>query len=149
MIDEAVSVDPSSIVRRDIYTGCRNPEANVMRRSTVIQPAKADRRDEPGGPAVWSMDDILARYPGEWIALRVTGYDDRHWPAEGEIIARARSRARAWHRLTDYMLSSQRRPGPYTVFQAVPYITTGDELRRSLAELIEQGDPPGRWPGLR
>lgn len=120
-----------------------------MGRSTASQPARAGRRAEPSGPAVHSMDDIIARHPGEWIALRVTGYNERHWPAEGEVIARARSHARAWHKLADYMLSSQETSGLYTVFQAVRYLTTGDELRRSLAELSEQSDPPGRWPGLR
>jgi hypothetical protein len=95
-----------------------------------------------------SIDEMIARYPGEWIVMRVTEYDERHLPARGALIAHTSSRREAQRIWGDEIPRSKPGDGRLYLFDAYPRITTGEELRKSLAELAAQPDPVP-WPGLR
>jgi hypothetical protein len=70
-----------------------------------------------------TLDEIIARHRGEWVLMRVTRYDEDHWPAEGSVVAHASSQ--------EELLEAEERapratPGqPYYSFLAVPHIKSG------------------------
>jgi hypothetical protein len=118
---------------------------------TAERPVEARRSEDADTQTsvICSIDEVIARYPGQWIVMRVTEYDERHLPARGVLIAHARSRRAAARIWGDEIPRTKPGEGVLSLFDAYPRITTGEEARRSLAELRDQGDPPGRWPGLR
>jgi hypothetical protein len=123
----------------------------MPRRTTHQQ--TAERRDEASPaagpiPEICSIDEVIARYPGEWIVMRLTEYDQRKLPARGVLIAHTRSRRAAQRIWGDEIPRTRPGDGVLSLFDAYPRITTGEELRTSLAELAARPDPVP-WPGLR
>jgi hypothetical protein len=68
------------------------------RRQKVI--SVSDREHPPAGAsgpepdaaspsAALPMTDIVARFEGEWILMRVTEHDEDHWPAAGHVLVHA------------------------------------------------------------
>lgn len=85
-----------------------------------------------------SLDEIIDRYGGEWILMRVTGHDEEHWPAEGYIVARAASQEEL---LEAEELAPPPTPGqPYCSFLAQHDIRSGPEydaaVKRFIAGLV-------------
>ena len=54
-------------------------------------PAPPDRQPNlaaaPGAPL--ARADIIARYEGEWLLVRVTAHDEDHWPAKSRVLVHA------------------------------------------------------------
>jgi hypothetical protein len=122
----------------------------MPRRTTHQQIAEQRAEASPAAeltPEICSIGEVIARYPGQWIVMRVTGYDEDGSPADGEIVARAQAFADASRMLTECLFGPV--PGRYHLFREQRHLLPGDELRKRIADLIAQGDPPGRWPGLR
>jgi hypothetical protein len=44
---------------------------------------------EPIPNEALSIDEIMDRYPGEWILMRVTQYDEDYWPTHGYVTIHA------------------------------------------------------------
>ena len=111
--------------------------------------ASADPNDGAYRQSI-SVDEMIARYPGEWVLMQVTA-QERGWPSEGYLLAHGDayeevSAARSW-----WLDQVDFADGPLCLFDAYPLIRTGEELRQSLEELwaevqnIEDYDP-FRWP---
>jgi hypothetical protein len=98
---------------------------------------------------ILSMDEVIARYPDQWIVMRVTGSGQHNVPREGQIVARAPSFAEGSRLLTQCQARADPPGSRYHLFLAQRHPLPGDQLRQRIAELMTQGDPPGRWPGLR
>jgi hypothetical protein len=124
------------------------------RRTTEPKPARRSAEphatDDDGGrtPEVCTIDDVIARYPGEWIVMRITEYNERRLPARGVLIAHSPSRRTAQRIWGGELSRAEPGDGVLSLFDAYRRITTGEELRASLAELIA-GPDPVPWPGLR
>jgi hypothetical protein len=72
----------------------------------------------------YSVDEVIALYPKEWILMRVTEHDDEGWPSRGYVLAHSMSR-------DDISDVFQREPAradmplevrhqPYYIFRAFP-----------------------------
>ena len=101
--------------------------------------------DDTVSAAIVSVDEIIARYPGQWILMQVTS-DEGGWPSHGQLLARADTydeiaRARI-ALLPDVNLAD----GPLYVFDAYPPIRTGEELRVVLENIRDETSDPFRWP---
>jgi hypothetical protein len=90
-----------------------------------------------------TVDRAIELYPGEWIVMIVTGYDENHCISEGIVMAHSRSYKRADDIRWKLAGESDRPAGPVYLFEGYPPIRTGEEARRALAELLEH---PERWP---
>ena len=49
----------------------------------------ADQQAHGAASGPLSLDEIIARYGGQWVLMRVTGHDEDWWPAEGYVVAHA------------------------------------------------------------
>jgi hypothetical protein len=99
--------------------------------------------------SVCSIEEVIAQQSGDWIVMRVTRYGEDRRPVEGQIVARSPVYAEASRLLTDCTMKPDPPGSRYHLFRAQRPLMPGDELRERITELITQGDPPGRWPGLR
>jgi hypothetical protein len=83
------------------------------------------------------MAEIVARFEGEWILMRVTEHDEDHWPAAGHVISHAPGQAdviRALATRERPPTRSTARPNlPLYVFRAVPGIASGNDIDAILA----------------
>lgn len=81
------------------------------------------------GPGVFSVEEAIQRFPGEWVIMRIAAYGDDNLPSRGEIVVHARSRARLFGRLAR-LFSRSTEPGSprYYLFQANPRARTGDAM---------------------
>jgi hypothetical protein len=98
---------------------------------------------------VLSVDEVIARYPGEWILMQVTAHDADRWPSHGHVLAHDMSYkkvGKAWVKLVK--ASGLGDPAkPYYIFAADPRVRTGEELDDALEELRQRdGADPFRWP---
>jgi hypothetical protein len=119
------------------------PPVSVESRTTKRRAGRHGPRAE-----ICSVDEVIERYPGEWIVMRITEYDERHLPARGVLIAHSPSRRTAQRIWGEELSRTEPGNGVLSLFDACRRITTGEELSASLAELIA-GPDPVPWPGLR
>jgi hypothetical protein len=116
-------------------------------RAAATAPRRRGQYVLPGTPgAPISMDEIIARYPGEWVLIVVTREEDG-WPSEGRVLAHGKSyhrmcqaRSAAYARLDDL-------DGPLYLFEAYPPIRTVKDCQQALARLAKVPDfDPFYWP---
>jgi len=91
------------------------------------------------------MDEVVARFEGEWVLLEVTEFDEHRVPSRGVVMAHGKSGP--VHKAMEKKLVSGERPDAgYYIFQANRRIRTGAELRERLEELSRTGDVRAwRW----
>jgi hypothetical protein len=106
--------------------------------------ADASSGSGPTNPHL-SVDEVIARYPGEWILMRVTAYE-QGWPSRGHVLAHSHSRQEVSHVWSLWLTASSEADGPLYMFDAYPVIRTGDELWASLNGLweVSEGAPDER-----
>jgi hypothetical protein len=133
-------IEPSSV-------DARHPEAtqggSARRRSggsALGEPVASIKTREITGSAL-SLDEVTARYPGDWILLRVTACDEDGIPSAGHVVGRwadtpanDRRIARA---LSEVLEPAGEPDEQYYRFQAYPRIRTGEAMRKALAEAAE------------
>jgi hypothetical protein len=56
---------------------------------TTGQPASAA---EQSSGEFMSVNEAIARFRGEWVLMKVTEYDEDHWPSRGYVIAHSPER---------------------------------------------------------
>src|SRR5437868_1480758 len=117
-------------------------------------PARRDPSPDPTSPTTTvpgtaaqeaqpiSIDEAIARYPGEWIVLQVTGYDQNHIISHGIVLAHTSSYDEAQKIMFSLPFPPPPPGGPYYIREGYPQIRTGAELRQALKELAEN---PERW----
>ena len=82
-----------------------------------------------------SLDEALAQYHGEWVLMEVTAFDHHKAPSHGVVIAHEISHKRVCRILEKVARSNQDTPDIcYYLFSAYPRVSTGDEMRKVLAE---------------
>ena len=93
---------------------------------------------------VLSIDEVVARFEGEWVLLEITAVEEG-WPSRGRVVAHGKSGP--VHKALQQRLQPAGRPdGGYYIFQANRRIRTGAELRERLEELSRTGDVRAwRW----
>jgi hypothetical protein len=90
-----------------------------------------------------TFDEVMARYDGKWVLLRVLAEDASHTPAAVNVISAAPTQRKACAAL-DRLLSPGEPPRyPYYLALAAPRIRTGEELRRVLREAEADADERG------
>jgi len=108
------------------------------------------RRRKKASSAVLSYDEIVKRYPAQWILLEVTGEDEHRNPSEGYVLAHSRSRGRINQALAKEPRPSELPPDApqplYCIFQAYPRVYSGKALAEIIARWEAEGEPRGRLP---
>jgi hypothetical protein len=120
--------------------------------SAVAAPVKRRQRGSPAAeaePESMSVDEVIARYPGQWILMRVTAHDEDKWPSHGQVLAHDmsyRKVGKAWLEIIAASgLGDPERP--YYIFRAERLLRTGEELRRALEERRQREDGDAIvWP---
>jgi hypothetical protein len=93
-----------------------------------------------------SIAEIGERFDGEWVLIRITGYDDRRMPARGQLIAHGRSN-RAVCGMIDRALADPVPPDqPYYLFSAFKPLPPGTDLRTVWSEPLQEGDVHDEQP---
>jgi hypothetical protein len=101
-----------------------------------------------------TADEVIARYPGQWILMRVTAWGERGTPERGYLLAHSPSRKTVEEARLEAIPAGEPAPGTLYVFEASPPIRTHEEWRAALERLAEEweGDPfdlrPTRSLGL-
>ncbi len=110
----------------------------------------ARKRTRKAVKEVLSYDEIVARYPAQWILLKVTGEDEHRNPSEGYVLAHSRSRGRINQALAKEPRPSELPPDApqteYCIFQAYPRVYSGEALAEIIARWDAEGEPGGRLP---
>ena len=79
-----------------------------------------------------SVNEAIARFRGEWVLMKVTEYDEDHWPSRGYVIAHSPDREEinaAIPLRSQEVISPEAPRQPHYVFLAYP-------RARSLAEYL-------------
>ncbi len=91
-------------------------------------------RDDPATEL--SLDEVVERFDGQWVLIRVTRLDTRDVPTHGRVVMHGLSHEKVCAR-RDELVSQSGSRAPYYVFHAKPFLTTGAELRVALQHLEE------------
>jgi hypothetical protein len=99
----------------------------------------------PGGSGTMTFDEAMERYDGEWLVLRIVSEDKLRRPDTVQVAARAADRTAAYAALD--LLRSEEPKATFWVWEAAWCIRTGEQMRRTLAQVSEfyEGDP-FVWP---
>jgi hypothetical protein len=92
-----------------------------------------------------SVNEIIARYPGQWILLQVTA-DEHGWPARGRLLARADTLEEIARLRTALVPRVNLADGPLYVFDAYPPIKAGEDLSLAFEKMRDENADPFRWP---
>jgi hypothetical protein len=83
-----------------------------------------------------SVNEAIARFRGEWVLMKVTEYDEDHWPSQGYVVAHSSDRGKISEAVRREPPRGKLPPGAprhmYYVFLAYP-------RARSLAEYKDMG----------
>lgn len=113
-----------------------------------VRQHRLEAETHPGrAVATLSLEEIIARYEGQWILMSITEFDDRHVPARGAVLVHSPSRAAVSRKLVDVFPGASGSSAKYYLFQAHPFARTGPELRQALHDAWqaeERGVRPGR-----
>ncbi len=89
-----------------------------------------------------TVKEAITRFYGEWVLMKVTEYDEDHWPSEGYVIAHAPEREEISKALA---LEPPRGSLPpdvprlrYYPFLAYPRVRSGPEYRAATAEFFSK-----------
>lgn len=113
----------------------KSTEPAAPRRRPVAARRRPARFEEPSGPL--HIDEISARYPGEWVLLRVSDGDERDALMYGEVLAHGKSRKR----LSKHVIRAhQENPDQLlSVFPSGLHVPTQEQWREELAEAVRLG----------
>lgn len=50
---------------------------------------------------IWSLADLKARYPDEWLAVIISEEEDRYDPQRGRLVAHSPDKSLVWQRVAD------------------------------------------------
>ena len=94
-----------------------------------------------------SIDEAIALYPGKWLLMKVTEFDESHIPSHGVIVAHGTHR-KVSKKLDELWPIGGKLDGTYYQFCANPgghpRGRTGEDLRKALERA--EGDPRAwRW----
>ena len=109
-------------------------------------PSRAEQPPEkqPESIEILTVDEAIARFPGEWILMEVTEFNARRMPFRGRVAIHNRSRRR-FDAAMDRIDAFTGEPGPYYyLFSGYPRAYTGEEARAALARAAEEGRE-GAW----
>jgi hypothetical protein len=118
------------------------------------RPARRTRKPARRAPKEVTADEVIARYPGQWILMRVTAWGERRTTERGYLLAHSPSLEIVEAARLDAIRAGEPAPGTLDVFEAYPPIRTHEEWRAGLQRLAEEweGDPfdlrPTRSVGL-
>ena len=91
-----------------------------------------------------SVDEAADLYPGEWILMKLTAYDENRLPAAGWILAHGKTR-RSINKTFVKALEEDLNPAlPYYIFQGYHYLRTGERWQEVLDKLAYSEDN-GVW----
>ncbi len=91
-----------------------------------------------------SVAEVCAQFDGMWIAMSVTVCDERNRPERGVVLAMAPTHAALLRLLHDQGGTRGHRMIYY--FEAVTWITNGDDFQRALQSAIdEERDIGWKW----
>ncbi|HEY7033378.1 MAG TPA: hypothetical protein VH482_18705 [Thermomicrobiales bacterium] len=92
----------------------------------------------------YTVDEVIALCRDQWILMRVTGFDDRHRPERGFVLAHSFRRAeisRALAQEPPPAAAASDAPRPmYAIFRAFPRVQPGTEGDHAFADLIAEAD---------
>ena len=98
----------------------------------------ADKREAE----ILTLDEILARYSGLWVVMRITAFDEHYWPAAGEVVGVAKSGRGASNRFRRlYDSPEDRARGPYYVFSTATLAPSTMTWREALENANRTGLP--------
>jgi hypothetical protein len=80
-----------------------------------------------------SIDEIIARYPGEWILIRVSKRDEDGWPERGYLLDRASTKTEILKATERWAPMIDGEGGPLYAFLAEPLIKSGPEYATAVA----------------
>lgn len=115
----------------------------MVAKRTRAEAAGSTLRDLVGGEPALTIDEVNARYPGEWILLLVTDYDEDGSIARGQVAGHS-MRERDLLRLDRQVRAAA--PGAMLlIYQAGNWARTGEEARRILAAAGERWTDKRAW----
>ena len=90
-------------------------------------------------PDILSMDEVCERYPGQWVIVRVTAWDEQAGiPSAGQVVAHGDDKK---VKETLKALPSPDNPDrPYYLFLASPRVRSPEDWRGVIARAAEQGN---------
>ena len=129
------------------------PRAETTDRTDVAAGPSAVAERQPSedqvglnGALRLTVDETIARYRGDWILMKVTGFDEDGWPGQGYVLAHSPRRGDISKALTKEPPRAERSPDapydPYYIFKAFPRFRGGP-----LSDLVE--DSPAGDSGSR
>jgi hypothetical protein len=84
-----------------------------------------------------SIDEIVERYRGEWILMRVTKDDEDGWPERGYLLERAASQNEIIAAMERWVhLADDGNRWPFYTFLAEPLVKSGPEYAAAVAEFF-------------
>jgi hypothetical protein len=90
-----------------------------------------------------SMDQVNARYPGEWVLLLVTALDEHHEASHGHVLCHSSLR-REISRIVRRTHAADSDALLY-IFVAGPRIRSGEDARKLLAQIADKWDDKNAW----
>ncbi|HET7034126.1 MAG TPA: hypothetical protein VFI42_00440 [Thermomicrobiaceae bacterium] len=85
------------------------------------------------------IDQVRETYDGEWVVVRIEAYDENHQPSCGTVLFHGHDHDAAWDALGQLMAHTPESTAAYAVFQAVPLVRTGEEMRKALEKAESSG----------
>jgi hypothetical protein len=84
-----------------------------------------------------SVDEVIERYRGQWILMRITEDDEDGWPKRGLLLERASTQRGILAAFEKWIhLAKDGNPWPFETFLAEPMITSGPEYTAAVAEFF-------------
>jgi hypothetical protein len=90
-----------------------------------------------------TIDEAIAQFPGQWILMKVTAFDQHRIVSHGEILAHGSNREMS-RALSKILPPPGSLSSPYYLFSASPRARNGTELRAALTGAAEE-DGNGAW----
>jgi len=79
-----------------------------------------------------SIDEVHAKFDGEYVLLAVTRFDERHVPSHGKVLAHSLDPDEV-HRAVP---SPDAHPGPLYLFEAEPRLRSGPEYEQAIKAFV-------------
>jgi hypothetical protein len=88
----------------------------------------------------YTCDEAIARFYGEWILMKVTGFDEYHEPARGYVITHSPRRRDISDALGQEPPRSELPPGspPYYIFKAFPSVHVDESYEAAAARFAQE-----------
>ena len=88
-----------------------------------------------------TVNEATDLFPGEWILMRVSEFDEHHTVTRGEIVTHNRSHARVWATLGKRLSPPPEKPKDlYYLFHGFRHLHTGEAFREAIANAERLGD---------